>query len=207
MRRVEIVVIVAVVLFLLGAIDVTLSSAREWQVEGTGLSANEGFEGTTVSAGIVTELSGGTALEVVCEKGKGTGSLIPKTTGETSVTFTKCSVPSPASCRIEETIKTAALALSLLEGIGGTALLSFKPKAGSALVTIEVTGCSGEGDYEVKGKVGCNISNPLVSEERKNCTFEAAIDQELTFGAHAATLQSIFAIFLTGTNAGKKWSV
>lgn len=210
MARTKLVLLGFLAVLVLGAVASASASATEWQVEEKPLTSEEAVLGKTegTTSTLTTEVSK-VKIDILCTLAEGKGKAIPTNTGSsTGVVFTKCSVSEPAGCKVTEPIDTVPLSISLLAN-GTSRLLTFSPTTGTTFVTLEITGCVLEGEYAVKGKVGCEIKNPTTPEVDKLCDFVAGTDQELTFGSSgaAATFVSSFLFLLTGSNSGKKWNV
>jgi hypothetical protein len=158
---------------------------------------------------LTSKLTGGATIEIQCTGGKLKGAVIEKNNlgkGE-AIVYEKCKVKTPATCHVAETLTTNAVSAEALD-VGETGVSEkFKPTSGETFISISITGCSGEGKYNVTGSAECTGVNPTIEEVNKTCDFTSGSGTSLKFGTNAATLTQESEFFLTGPNVGKKWVI
>lgn len=181
------------------------ASALEWLIEAVPLAAVETVTGSAPgTTTFTTELTGGVKFELQCASATWKGELKPKTTAVFGTwLFSECVVVTPSKCKLGNTLTDASLDATL----AAPGLISFNPASGTLLEEVEVTGCAGEGEYDLDGKWACEVEKPAEPAVSKVCKSEAGVDQELKFGAKPLTIQGTLTFKLSGGNAGKKWGI
>lgn len=184
------------------------ADALEWLVEGKSLSANETVEAYALGSSTFTSaFAGGYKIEILCDATTAPVVLIPKVTAEsTGLSYKECRLVEPESCHLSSTLQTEPLTLDLTEA-SGKPLILLKPKSGNNFFTIVLEDCVLEGEYSLSGKTACEVGEPRVLEEYKNCVFEPGVDQELKFGGRDVTFESTYTFVLDGANRFKDWGV
>lgn len=184
----------------IGAVASASASAAEWLVEGKTFSGTEEISGANVGNVTLLTTVNGIHLVIVCTSATGKGTIKDPNTGSvpSGVAFTGCTVSEPSGCKTTNKT-TTALEVSLLAE-GEKRLITFFPSAAGEkklFVTVEITGCSLEGEYEVTGgSVACEVVEPFVPAELKHCKFEPGVDQKLKFGTHEADFEGEFSFIL-----------
>ncbi|MCW2982188.1 MAG: hypothetical protein JWO14_3915 [Solirubrobacterales bacterium] len=181
------------------ALAAASASAHTWKIDGSNLSG---------SANVALELPAGTVAtltatllgqEVIIdmshltsEEGKITqNGTVAEDSGK--LIFSGVTVRKPSNCDVTSPIKTKALKTELVAHNGSTHFFDkFVPASGEVFSTIEVTGCSLEGLYNLKGSFygeGETWGNELVNEP---LAFSPAINTtlggSLTWGSNPGTL-------------------
>lgn len=183
------------------AITTASASALEWLVEGKPLAAEETVTGASLGTTTLLTTINGLHLEITCADSTWSGTLIPKTTAKFSTwLFLECKVSEPSGCKLEESITYDELPASLQ----APSLISFSLPS---TAFVEITECSLEGEYQLKGKFACEVEKPAEAAVEKNCAFKAGTDQEWKFGTHEADLEGTVTYKLAGVNKGKKWGI
>lgn len=185
-------------------------AAGQWWINGAEFSGEETLSEQLKSGTkwvLQSELTGGTRIDILAADFT---LFKPFIYGNTSYLASNGSaleaiVTEPGGCRIEPSIPLFGLH-GLFGAERGKVFIAIKPKEGTKLAEIEVTGCAGEGLYNLTGEARCEVLEPSVEEASKICAFGPSSGSTLKFGAKPATLTAEQEFSLSGTNKGDKWS-
>jgi len=132
-----------------------------------------------------------------------------KATGK--IRFTGVTIDEPAGCKVPAALETVALKSQIWmeEGSAVEAFQRFVPAAGATFVTIPVTECATEGNYNLKGVLfGRYLGGTGAEALSHEATFSQVINDTagggLTLGANEADLTGDLAMTLTN---GGNWKV
>ncbi|MCW2982184.1 MAG: hypothetical protein JWO14_3911 [Solirubrobacterales bacterium] len=210
----KIISLAAMAALMISAVAAASASAHTWKIAGTSLSGSNGVT-AELASGTHATLTGTLlgqefvldAGHLTSEEGKITqNGTVAEDSGK--LIFSELTVTKPANCSVTSPIKTKALKTELVAHTGSThAFDKFAPASGEVFATIEVTGCSVEGLYNVKGTTYGEaetwgnelVAQPLAFSPAINTTLGGA----LTLGSNAATLTASGLNHLSGTNVGK----
>jgi hypothetical protein len=146
---------------------------------------------------------GGVLVHFECKEGTGSGTVLQNTpltsspTGEKiTATFKSCKVVTPASCTMEEPVKTVVLSGSL-EELAPSVDILLKPTVGKIFTEVNLKGaaCAFKGLQPIGGVAECLLLPEALTldAETQLCEFIHE-DETLTFGA-AENKASILAEF------------
>lgn len=177
MSKVRLTMLGLLVVYALSVVLAPSASAAtpEWWVEGKVLTGTEKVSEETKATGEAVLKS--TGINVGCATVAVEGGSIGAKNEDTlnAVVFTKCTVVSPSGCEVAK-IKSEPLVFPLEES-GSVIKLNFRPKSGTLIAAITVTGssCTAKGTVDVtvsgeKGGMDCNY--PGVETESLEHTLE-----------------------------------
>lgn len=206
MLRCRLTLTIAVLAWAVGACAAESASATsvgQWIVAESEFSGSESVEATASgSVTLALEISKAKVV-LTCTAAKATGSITEDSNDtSTGVTLSGCSVKEPSGCKTTATLKTVELKSELIVESEKVYDL-YEPKSGTTLTTIEISGCSFEGEYSITGSLRCE---PGAEAVETTCDFGASSGSKLKFGANEATFTGNFGYRLTGANKGQKWA-
>ncbi len=214
MSKIRVMLLSILAVFAVSAVSATAASAApQYFVAGVAFNGEEAIEANPkagTSAVLVSKLTGGATIEIVCTAGKLTSAVIKekfKGSGK-AIVYEKCSVKTPVSCKVSETLTTNEVVAEAVDtGTTGVSVV-FSPKiAGGTFITIAVTGCAGEGSCKVTGSAECEGLEPTVEAVKKTCKFTTTSGTNLKFGVNTATLTQESEFFLNGAKKGSVWHI
>jgi hypothetical protein len=214
MSKTRLIFMSILAVFALSAVSsAAASAAPQYFVGGAAFAGEESVNAQLMSgttAVLVSKLTGGATIEIVCKATKLTSAVIKENNkgSAKAIVYEKCAVKLPAACKVSETLTTSEVVAEATDGVGLTAVnVTFSPKEKPGpFISINVTGCSGEGKYNVTGTAECEEAEPAVEAVNKTCKFTSASGSSLKFGTSSATLTEEPDFFFTG-HPGTEWVI
>jgi hypothetical protein len=183
------------------------SAASQYFVAGAKFKSEESMNvrlKSGTSAVLVSKLTGGVTIEIVCKATKLKSGVIRESykISAKAIVYEKCS-DTPATCKVSETLNSSEVVGEMLDvGTEGSSM-KFKPATGETFISLDVTGCSGEGKYSITGSAECELVAPAVEAVDKACNFTTTSGSSL----NGATLTEEAEFVLSGEKAGSKWHI
>jgi hypothetical protein len=197
MRTTRTLLISALAVFAISAVASASASAVEWKVKGVGLGTGERKIAEVAKIGVepvanenVLKWNG---IVVTCTGLTVKGGFIkgPAANGAEALTFSGCSVTTPAKCIVTGgSIKTEAV-VSTLEA-GPPVKVKFAPKTGENFTKFKLANksetevCSVKGEFTVHGTATGEVVKPGVEEVEKSLAFNKTSGSKLLVGEQPA---------------------